>query len=103
MASQAIGDLAAASGVHSPAVTDTDDEKPAVAGNGAITADVTPKLESDIESTDDGLRHQYIEKDGRQVLVSWTKDEEARVVRKADFLFLPLFAVIMSETLFGEL
>ncbi|KAK1764342.1 MFS general substrate transporter [Phialemonium atrogriseum] len=97
MASQAVGNLAAASGVHSPAATDTDDEKPAVAGNAVpITADVTPKSESDMESTDDGLRHQHIEKDGRQVLVSWTKDEEARVVRKADFLFLPLFALMFT-------
>ena len=63
-----------------------------------ITADVAAATDSnsekpDAESNDDGCFHQYIERNGKQVLVSWTKAEEARVVRKADFLFLPLFTV----------
>ncbi len=48
---------------------------------------------SDLENPNDGLFHQVIVKDGKEVLVSWTQEEQARVVRKADFLFLPLFAV----------
>lgn len=49
---------------------------------------------SDGESGDDGpYYHQHIERNGQRVLVSWTKEEERRVVRKADYLFLPIFAV----------
>lgn len=40
--------------------------------------------------------HQHIERNGERVLVSWTKEEERRVVRKADYLFLPIFAVCIS-------
>lgn len=63
-----------------------------------VTADVASRTDSDtekhdIETTDDGRFHQYIERDGKQVLISWTKAEEARVVRKADFILLPLFTV----------
>lgn len=95
MASQLVGSPAAVSDAQ------TYDEKSAVAGSGALAAtlgDVVPKApkagsDTDIESTNDGLLHQYIEKEGKQVLISWTKTEEARVVRKADFLFLPLFSV----------
>jgi hypothetical protein len=63
-----------------------------------VAADVTARTDSDsekhdIETTEDGRFHQYIERDGQQVLVSWTKAEEARVVRKADFFLLPLFTV----------
>ncbi|KAL7625059.1 hypothetical protein AAE478_004273 [Parahypoxylon ruwenzoriense] len=49
------------------------------------------------ERAEDSLYYQqHIEKDGRQVLVSWTKEEEKRVVRKADFLFLPIFALMFT-------
>ena len=41
----------------------------------------------------DGTFHQLISRKGEQVVVSWTKEEERKVVRKADFLFLPLFTV----------
>ena len=47
----------------------------------------------DIENPQNGVFHQYIEKNGREFLVTWTKEEEKRIVRKADFLFLPIFAV----------
>lgn len=50
----------------------------------------------DLENPNDGLFHQVIVKDGEEVLVSWTREEQARVVRKADFLFLPLFAVCIG-------
>ncbi|KAF3063748.1 hypothetical protein GL218_02507 [Daldinia childiae] len=40
--------------------------------------------------------HQHIERNGQQVLVSWTKEEERRVVRKADYLFLPIFALMFT-------
>tara|TARA_R110002003_G_scaffold62_16_gene5691 strand:- start:40407 stop:40730 length:324 start_codon:yes stop_codon:yes gene_type:complete len=36
---------------------------------------------------------QIIVRNGQEVLVSWTKDEERVVVRKADFRFLPVFMV----------
>lgn len=52
---------------------------------------------NDPEGREDGLFHQIIDRDGEEVLVSWTKDEEERVVRKADFLFLPLFSVRMPH------
>lgn len=66
-----------------------------------IAADVTASADSnsekhDIEDNEGSLLHQYIERDGKQVLISWTKTEEARVVRKADFLFLPLFTVSIT-------
>ncbi len=50
----------------------------------------------DLENPNDGLFHQVIVKGGNEVLVSWTREEQARVVRKADFLFLPLFSVRIS-------
>ncbi|KAI4867270.1 MFS general substrate transporter [Hypoxylon rubiginosum] len=52
---------------------------------------------SDGESGDDGpYYHQHIERNGQRVLVSWTKEEERRVVRKADYLFLPIFALMFT-------
>ncbi|OTB07793.1 hypothetical protein M426DRAFT_267012 [Hypoxylon sp. CI-4A] len=47
-------------------------------------------------SDDAGYFHQHIERNGQRVLVSWTKEEERRVVRKADLLFLPLFALMFT-------
>ena len=49
--------------------------------------------ERDPGDPNDGLFHQVLIKDGKEFLVSWTRAEQARVVRKADFLFLPLFSV----------
>jgi hypothetical protein len=40
-----------------------------------------------------GVFRFSIEKDGKSVLVARIKEEETRVVRKADFLFLPLLTV----------
>ena len=51
----------------------------------------------DIENPQNGVFHQYIQKDGRDFLVTWTKEEERRIVRKADFLFLPIFAVCKHQ------
>ncbi|KAI8964039.1 MFS general substrate transporter [Daldinia sp. FL1419] len=45
---------------------------------------------------DDAYYHQHIERNGQQVLVSWTKEEERRIVRKADWLFLPIFALMFT-------
>lgn len=53
--------------------------------------------ELDLEDPNDGLFHQVITKEGKDILVSWTQEEQAQVVRKADFLFLPLFAVRISQ------
>ncbi|KAI1764068.1 MFS general substrate transporter [Hypoxylon sp. FL1150] len=51
---------------------------------------------SDGGSGNDGYYHQCIERNGMQVLVSWTKEEEKSVVRKADYLFLPIFALMFT-------
>ncbi|KAI1495436.1 MFS general substrate transporter [Biscogniauxia marginata] len=98
MVSQSVGNTTTTSSVHFAAANDTYDRKLAVVSDGAVatTGEISLKIDSDIESTNDGLFHQYIEKDERQTLVSWGKDEEARVVRKADFLFLPLFALMFT-------
>lgn len=102
MSAQAIGRFAASSAVDSSAATNTQDEKPAPAPQGPvdISADDFHKSPSESESSDvgDGTFRKYIEKDGKQVLVVWSKSEEARVVRKADFLFLPLFSVCKTLT-----
>lgn len=34
-----------------------------------------------------------IDKDGKRVLITWTRQDERKVVRKADLLFLPVFLV----------
>ena len=47
----------------------------------------------DVEKLDDGSLTAYIPKNGQDVLVTWTKEEQARVVRKADIFLLPVFAV----------
>ncbi|SPO06183.1 related to nicotinamide mononucleotide permease [Cephalotrichum gorgonifer] len=52
--------------------------------------------DQDTEDLQDGLFHQIIQKDGKDVHVSWTREEEARVVRKADFLFLPIFSLMFT-------
>lgn len=102
MATQAIGKFAASSAVDSSAATNTHDEKSAAAHQGPVdvTADDFHKSPSETESSDigDGIFRQHIERDGKQVLVVWSKSEEARVVRKADFLFLPLFSVRKTAT-----
>ncbi|GAA6008708.1 hypothetical protein JCM10207_001693 [Rhodosporidiobolus poonsookiae] len=48
----------------------------------------------DVESLDDGLIHGHVFKDGERCPISWTKEEQRRVVRKADFFLLPIFTVL---------
>ncbi|VUC26933.1 unnamed protein product [Clonostachys rosea] len=43
-----------------------------------------------------GTREQVIVKNGEEHIISWTPDEERRVVRKADLLFLPIFTVMFT-------
>lgn len=97
MATQAIGKFAASSAADSSAATNKHDEKSTAAPQGPvdIAADEFHKSPTESESSDigDGIFRQHIEKDGKQVLVVWSNGEEDRVVRKADFLFLPLFSV----------
>lgn len=102
MAAQAIGRVVASSAIDSSAVTNTNEKRSTDAdqdGTAIATADFK-RPPSDTESSDigDGVFRQHIEKDGQQVLVVWDKHEEARVVRKADFLFLPLFSVRKTST-----
>ncbi|KAL5408500.1 hypothetical protein PMIN03_006469 [Paraphaeosphaeria minitans] len=64
----------------------------------AISASGTlsENAERDSEQYPDGLLHQVIERNGKEILVSWNEEEEAKVVRKADFLFLPLFTLMFT-------
>lgn len=102
MAAQAIGRVVASSAIDSSAVTNTYEKRSTDADRdgAAITTGDFKRPPSDTESSDigDGVFRQHIEKDGKQVLVVWDKHEEARVVRKADFLFLPLFSVRKTST-----
>ncbi|KAL3457529.1 major facilitator superfamily domain-containing protein [Aspergillus heterothallicus] len=50
----------------------------------------------DTEDEGDGILSQYIIRNGEQVLVTWQKDEEVRIVRKVDFLFLPIFSLMFT-------
>ena len=47
----------------------------------------------DIETSSEDRLQAYIDKNGEQVLITWTRVEQRKVVRKADFLFLPIFTV----------
>jgi hypothetical protein len=51
---------------------------------------------NDVEH-DDRTLSQHILKNGEQVLVTWRKEEESRIVRKVDFLFLPIFSVRLTS------
>ncbi|KEZ44019.1 hypothetical protein SAPIO_CDS3738 [Scedosporium apiospermum] len=72
--------------------TESDKEK----GIGNITPAKPGSFERHSEASSDGVFHQIIVKDGQDVLVSWTLEEEKHVVRKADFLFLPIFALMFT-------
>jgi hypothetical protein len=79
--------------------SETDAEKevrlPADEKSGASSPRLSDSLKENRnpEDPEDGIFRQVITKDGKDVLVTWTKEEQAKVVRKADFLFLPLFSV----------
>ncbi|KAL4740440.1 hypothetical protein BDV11DRAFT_169055 [Aspergillus similis] len=47
------------------------------------------------EEAQDGIRSQSIVKNG-QVLITWRPVEVARIVRKLDFLFRPIFALMFT-------
>lgn len=79
-------------GSASPRITESEKAKDTT----GITPTYTDSDEQCSEVSGDGVFHQTIVKDGKEVLVSWTLEEESRVVRKADFLFLPIFAVRTS-------
>lgn len=53
---------------------------------------------SDPEAQQGTLSHPIL-KNGHQVLVTWKKDEESSIVRKLDFLFLPIFSVSLPAIL----
>ncbi|KAL4815662.1 hypothetical protein BDW67DRAFT_185664 [Aspergillus spinulosporus] len=48
------------------------------------------------QEAQDGILSQSILKNGEQVLISWRLAEEARIVRKLDFLFLPIFSLMFT-------
>ncbi|OQD95531.1 hypothetical protein PENSOL_c020G02884 [Penicillium solitum] len=60
--------------------------------------DTTSPLESDNPDpeTQQGTVSHSILKNGHQVLVTWTLDEESVIVRKLDFLFLPIFSLMFT-------
>lgn len=45
------------------------------------------------EAEQDGMLHQVIDRDGQEILVSWTRQEERKVVRKVDWILMPLVVV----------
>lgn len=71
--------------------------------NGAGMTDVVALSDDgdkkDTEDLSDGVFRQVVTKNGAQVLVTWTRAEELKVVRKADFLFLPIFTVSIDYPL----
>lgn len=56
----------------------------------------------DSEAQQGTLSHPIL-KNGHQVLVSWTLNEESVVVRKLDFLFLPIFSVGLPAILISRI
>ena len=60
--------------------------------------DIDARTGADIEKLEDGTFSAYIPKNGAEMLVTWTKEEQARVVRKADIFLLPIFAVSLLPT-----
>lgn len=87
---------------HFPAKESFDDKKTPVnlrvhqVYNGTTTPSESDN--PDQEAQQDTLSH-HILKGGHQVLVTWTIDEESVIVRKLDFLFLPIFSVGLSAVL----
>ncbi|KAI0119414.1 MFS general substrate transporter [Daldinia grandis] len=95
MASQVTESLAVAAAAAAP--TKTAAQLIAQAGADAKEEDLSTPSDGGSGISEDGLYfHQHIERNGQQVLVSWTKEEERRVVRKADYLFLPIFALMFT-------
>lgn len=94
MASQVTESLAVAATATATAPTKTAVQLVAETGVDAKEESLNTPSDGESGSSEDNLYfHQHIERNGQQVLVSWTKEEERRVVRKADYLFLPIFAV----------
>ncbi|KAH6654748.1 major facilitator superfamily domain-containing protein [Truncatella angustata] len=50
----------------------------------------------DANSVQDSVLSQQIKRNEKQIIVTWTKEEERRVVRKADFILLPLFSLMFT-------
>ncbi|GAA5974281.1 hypothetical protein JCM11641_006710 [Rhodosporidiobolus odoratus] len=48
----------------------------------------------DVESLDDGKIHGHLLKNGERISISWTKEEQSSVVRKADLFLLPIFTIL---------
>lgn len=86
---------------HTPVNGVSDESK------GTVDLNVEP-LDSDTNTPADAnrvdpeagetLSHSIL-KNGDQVRITWTLEEEARIVRKLDILFLPIFAVSQTATL----
>ncbi len=84
--------------------SETDAEKEVRVPENEKSGGSSPRLSDSLkdnrnpEGPEDGIFRQVITKNGEEVLVTWTKEEQAKVVRKADFLFLPLFAVSARQS-----
>ncbi|KAI2781601.1 MFS general substrate transporter [Daldinia loculata] len=97
MASQVTESLAVAATATATAPTKTAVQLVAETGVDAKEESLNTPSDGESGSSEDNLYfHQHIERNGQQVLVSWTKEEERRVVRKADYLFLPIFALMFT-------
>lgn len=89
-----IGDLVVFENTKLPSVGDSDEgkEKEDYLGEKDTSS---PSLHA--PSLKDGLIHGRTLVDGEWRDVSWTLEEQRRVVRKADFFLLPLFTVGQGE------
>ncbi|OTA94856.1 hypothetical protein M434DRAFT_10376 [Hypoxylon sp. CO27-5] len=94
MASQVTESLAVAATVVAP--TKTAAQIINQAGTDVKEEGLSTPSDGESSSGDSVYHHQHIERNGQRVLVSWTKEEEKRVVRKADYLFLPIFALMFT-------
>ncbi|KAJ5781159.1 Major facilitator superfamily domain general substrate transporter [Penicillium paradoxum] len=82
---------------HSTAEESLDNEKTSIDLNvhQLNSGTNTPSInKSDLE--EQGTLSHPISKNGQQILVTWTPEEEAAIVRKIDFLFLPIFSLLFT-------
>ena len=83
--------------VQAPVGSQTDDAGEATDVKGTLTPEEKSETGHPELELSSGIFSTFIEKDGQQVLVTWTKQEERVVVRRADLLLLPVFTASDSD------
>ncbi|KAF2023236.1 MFS general substrate transporter [Setomelanomma holmii] len=80
---------------NAPVVPASQDHKGEIEASGHEVPSYSPSGsdKNDLEDNDN-IFEQVIQRDGQDVLVRWTKEEERKVVRRADFRFLSLFTLV---------